>query len=298
MSKSTIFISCGQFTDAEKKLGMAIAKMVKTLTSCEPFYAQDVQDLNGLDTNILEALRGCVGFITVMHARGAIKRPDGPPINRASVWIEQEIAIATYIRRVEKRALPIIAFKHESVGLEGIRSLLQLNPIDFVDETDVLAALPALLGNWKTLQPSGIDLMLQSVKSQPAQGHVIRNLEVILKNGTAERIPDYDCVLELPASLLKHWEGARNALEVKSADSSRRKFRMDEKQHGPLQPRDSRKLMTIAYCTRCADEAEALNPGLVASLVIGVTAWIGGREYEDRKTIVELAREAEKRGDT
>jgi hypothetical protein len=42
------------------------------------------------------------------------------------VWIEQEIAIATYIQRIEKRTLPIIAFKHESVGRERIRDLLHL----------------------------------------------------------------------------------------------------------------------------------------------------------------------------
>jgi hypothetical protein len=295
MSKPTIFISCGQFTEAETNLGTTIAKMVKNLTTCEPFFAQEVQDLNGLDTNILEALRKCVGFITVMHPRGMIKRPDGPAINRASVWIEQEIAIATYICRVEKRVLPIIAFKHESVGLEGIRSLLQLNPIDFADETDVLAALPALLGKWKTLQPSGIEIVLQSVRSQPADGHIIRNLEVVLKNDTAERIAGYDCVLELPAALLKHW-GAIYALEVQGDDASRRRFRMDEKQFGPLQPRQSRKLMVIEYCTQCADEAGGHTPGLVASSVISAKAWIGGREYQNQKTIVELAKDAEKRG--
>src|SRR5208282_5787967 len=97
--RKTIFISCGQYTDSEKRLGKQIAEMVRAITDLEPFFAEEVQDLNGLDTNILHALRNCVAFITVMHPRGEIRRPDGSTLFRASVWIEQEIAIATYIQR-------------------------------------------------------------------------------------------------------------------------------------------------------------------------------------------------------
>lgn len=153
--KPFIFVSCGQFTDAEKSLGKSIVKMVKAITGLDAFFAEEVQDLNGLDTNILGALRDCAGFITVMHPRGKIVRPDSSTHIRASVWIEQEIAIGTYIQRVEKRPLPVIAFIHESVGREGIRDLLHLNPISFRDETEILAALPELLTSWKTLTAPG-----------------------------------------------------------------------------------------------------------------------------------------------
>jgi len=90
--RGTIFISCGQSTMAEKTLGKQIVEMVRAHTSLEPFFAEGVQDLNGLDSNILEALHGCVAFITVLHPRGEIRRPDGSVLVRASVWIEQEIA--------------------------------------------------------------------------------------------------------------------------------------------------------------------------------------------------------------
>src|SRR5215469_8796839 len=135
MIRKTIFISCGQFTDAERRLGRQIAQMVRAQTDLEPFFADEVQDLNGLDANIINALRNCVAFITVLHPRGEIKRPDGSTLVRGSVWIEQEIAIATYIQRVEDRQLTIIAFKHKSVGREGIRDLLHLNPIEFANES-------------------------------------------------------------------------------------------------------------------------------------------------------------------
>jgi hypothetical protein len=121
-----IFVSCGQVTQKEKQLGAAIVKIVKEVTGLEAFFAEEVQDLEGLDASILSALRSCVGLITVLHPRGEITKPDGTKHVRASVWIEQEIAIATYIQRVEKRALPVVAFIHSSVGREGLRDLLHL----------------------------------------------------------------------------------------------------------------------------------------------------------------------------
>jgi hypothetical protein len=57
----TIFISCGQYTDAEKRLGKQISEMVRTLTDCVPFFAEEVQDLNGLDANILSAPMTALG---------------------------------------------------------------------------------------------------------------------------------------------------------------------------------------------------------------------------------------------
>jgi hypothetical protein len=97
-------------------------KRVSDLTPCVPFFAEDVQDLNGLDANILAALQRCVGFIAVLHPRGEIGLPDGGSITRASIWIEQEIAIATYIKRVEKSELPIIAFSIRPLDLKAFAS--------------------------------------------------------------------------------------------------------------------------------------------------------------------------------
>ena len=68
MIRKTIFISCGQFTDAERRLGKRIAEMVRELTDLEPFFAEEVQDLNGLDANILNGLHDCAAFITVFTA--------------------------------------------------------------------------------------------------------------------------------------------------------------------------------------------------------------------------------------
>jgi hypothetical protein len=155
-TKKIVFISCGQYTEDERRLGKTIARIVSEF-GFQPFFAEEVQDLNGLDANILRALHDCAAFITVLHARGGIETPDGKKITRASVWIEQEIAIAAYIKRVENRELPVIAFKHADVSLEGIRQLLQLNPINFKTENDVIAELPQRLSGLGNLS-SGREL--------------------------------------------------------------------------------------------------------------------------------------------
>lgn len=291
----TIFISCGQYTPAEKQLGKQISEMVRTLTDCVPFFAEEVQDLNGLDTNILNALHDCVGFITVLHPRGEIRRPNGSVV-RASVWIEQEIAIATYIQRVEKRTLPIIAFKHKSVGREGLRDLLHLNPFEFSDETEILVELPKRLVAWRSLIPSGIELQLSSKVAGRQEGHDISRLEITLANGTNRLIEKYEFEIRIPASILKHWS-ATYPTEVHRNIPGLRCFRFDQNGRGALRPHDRlQHPITFDYCETCArpeHENPLIGATLVSEMVVGAKAWVEGNEYFAEKTIKQLAIERE-----
>ena len=45
MSGPFIFVSCGQYTEAEKSLDTAIVKLGKSVTGLDAFFAEDVQDL-------------------------------------------------------------------------------------------------------------------------------------------------------------------------------------------------------------------------------------------------------------
>ncbi len=130
----------------------------------------------------------CNAFITVLHDRGTVARPSGPAITRASVWIEQEIAIAAYIQHVERREIPIIVCKHRSVGIEGLRSLL-LNAIPFTHESAILDALP------KKTPP-------ESEVKDVRDGHTIRFLRVMLFNDTDHRIAEFTCRFSVPAEFL------------------------------------------------------------------------------------------------
>lgn len=287
MNKPFIFVSCGQFTEAEKRLGRQIVSLVKTVTGLDAFFAEEVQDLNGLDSNILGALRDCAGFITVLHPRGQITRPDGSRHVRASVWIEQEIAIATYIQRVEKRALPVMAFIHESVGREGIRELLHLNPEPFADESDVLTALAGRLSNWKSLPVSGVHVQLKSLRADLQQGHPISRLEAVLVNDSNRSITKLNGLLRVPAGILNHWS-ASYPLEVKCEEVHQRCFRFTEQDFGAVAPHDTRPLIHLAYCPKCA-----LTPGepgaSVGGAKISLKVWIEGREYAAEDTIAGLA---------
>jgi hypothetical protein len=288
VAHKTIFISCGQWSEPEKKLGKEIAAMVKSLTDCTPFFAEEVQDLNGLDSNILNALGECVGFITVLHPRGTINGPDGKVTVRASLWIEQEIAIATYIHRIEERPLPIIAFKHKSVSLEGIRTLLHLNPTEFVDEREVLTALPERLKAWKSLEATGIELQVATGVVSKERGHEIRRLEVFVKNDTNKRLDSFDYEIILPASVLKHWD-TRYPSEVQSDISRLRQFRFNQTNNGPIAPHTRVRLTGFDYCMQCAFEDYAELEALKFEPLVIARLWVNGSQYEVVKTSRQLA---------
>jgi hypothetical protein len=290
MSKSFIFISCGQFTPAEKALGKAIVQMVKDVTGLRAFFAEEVQDLNGLDYNILAALRDCTALITVMHPRGTIIRPGGSQQVRASVWIEQEIAIATYIQRLEKRALPIIAFKHKAVGREGIRDLLHLNPIEFEDESEVLAQLPARLLPWRNLPQTGTRVEIKTTKSGLREGHWIRTLSITLINENSRRLNDIECDVWLPMGLLSHWSSSYMA-ETRCNRPGYRCF------HFPIDgnslsaaPNNLSNPITIDYCVDCGQEYSGV---MIADAAVEVTFYTDEHSYTATKTVKELCQESE-----
>src|ERR1700687_6060158 len=89
-----IFVSCGQVTEEEKALGKQVCDLVRELTPHEPSFAENEKSLEALTKNILASLDEAVGLIAIMHPRGVVTFPDKHQEIRASVWIEQEIAIA------------------------------------------------------------------------------------------------------------------------------------------------------------------------------------------------------------
>lgn len=293
--QATVFISCGQFTQAEKQLGRQIAEMVSTVAGLEPFFAEDVQDLNGLDANILEALRDCAGFIVVLHPRGTIARPSGGTVTRASVWIEQEIAIATYVQRVEKRDLRIAAFKHKDVDREGLRELLHLNPITFTHESEVLVALAGQLAGWKSLKTGGINLDLSSESLRVQDQHPIRQLSLSLFNETNERINAYDFEIRIPEGLLKHWNSIYPTEIRPSPEPNYRCFRWSQEGRGPVRPHDRALLATFEYCTSCAVEHHLGLKAAVSEEKIRARLWANGREYQIERSLREIAMEREAR---
>ncbi len=130
-SDPIVFVSCGQYTDEEKALGRALVELInEKLSPCKGYFADNQNSLEGLSRNILGALNRCVGFVAVMHKRGTVTTPSGSRI-RASVWIEQELAIAAFITQALGRRIAVVAYTEKGIRREGVREQLHLNPVDF-----------------------------------------------------------------------------------------------------------------------------------------------------------------------
>ncbi len=71
------------------------------------FFAQDVHSAGDLNSEIFRALQTCDAFLGILQKRGLVEYADFAPIERASVWIQQEIAIFSYRMFLEQRSLPI-----------------------------------------------------------------------------------------------------------------------------------------------------------------------------------------------
>ncbi len=153
-SKPVIFISCGQCTREEKQLGQSIRDLIHELRpDLEPYFAETQSSVHGLSQHILNALYKSAGFICVMHHRGDVSSKEkAHHITRGSVWIEQEIAVVSFMEHILKRSIPILFYKEADVGLEGIRSVLLLNPqVEFNSNEEILNDLRMKLPNFPAI---------------------------------------------------------------------------------------------------------------------------------------------------
>ncbi len=155
-----IFISCGQFTAEERKLGNDVCDLVSELTPHRPYFADRQASFEGVTQNILKSLDDAVALIAIMHDRGRVVfsgKPDKGELAgkrdriRASVWIEQEIAIATYITQILARPMHVKAYFEKGVCLEGLREKIQLNAEPFETNAEVLTRLRIFLPSWKDI---------------------------------------------------------------------------------------------------------------------------------------------------
>jgi hypothetical protein len=147
--KELVFISCGQATQEEKKLGSDVFQLVSELTPYLPYFAENQASLEGLTQNILGNLNKAVGFIAIMHPRGMVKLHDGKEAVRGSVWIEQELAIAAFIEQILNRKIRVAAYIHEDIRREGMRDQLLLSPVRFSTDSEVLDHLRNVLPDWR-----------------------------------------------------------------------------------------------------------------------------------------------------
>ncbi len=248
-NRDIVFISCGQQTEREKQLGEQIQALVRELTPFEPYYAEYQSSLEGLTKNIFAAIHRCVGFIAVMHHRGRIGPPDS--LVRASVWIEQEIAIAAFVRAVLGKNIEVAAFTEQGVVLEGVRKQLLLNPKEFTENEEVVANLRLILPAWQTpeaVQPAErLDLALEYEKKNITQKCHDYQLVVLLTNRGNQPVDDWHVDVEFPTDILEHPEKNQHFVGTRST-GTHSFFRVKQFDHGTkIFPGDTLRAITIQY---------------------------------------------------
>jgi hypothetical protein len=242
MGKPQIFVSCGQRTSEEKQLASEICKAIQDHGAFDFFFAEYQHSLHGLNENILDALAKTTGFVTVLHGRGNVSYDgqDSTALIRASVWVEQEIAIAAFIQRTAQKRLLTAAYIQDGVGREGIRELLHLNPSLFKANDEVIADLKSRLSTWQVPDTNSssedeygkLDLR-HTPRYEAPVGRVVR-LEPSLTN-KGPRAKEYACTLDVPSQLLS-WNTSSYYVEAQGAKAGYRRFRVTEsfKQNLPI----------------------------------------------------------------
>lgn len=148
--RKSVFVSCGQFSEEERTLGKRVSELVGECTPFVGYFAENQTTLETLTENVLRRLYESVGLIVIMHHRGKVETPTRT-LTRGSVWIEQEVAVATLMQQILKRPLHVAFFVQRGIAIEGIRQQLLFNPtMEFVSGEEVIARLGEILPAWTT----------------------------------------------------------------------------------------------------------------------------------------------------
>jgi hypothetical protein len=206
--KPLVFVSCGQHSDSEKQLGKNICSLLEEVRpDVTPYFAEYQSTAEGLSNQILKALHRAACVICVMHPRGVIEAPDGRTVTRGSVWVEQEVAITAFMNHVLDRSIPLLFYKRAGVSIEGIRSVLLLNPrVEFTDESEVLQDLRSILPTVTFIPFASYDvvplLTYRRIAQRSDGNRHTYELTADVKNVGTERVTDFEIRVFFPRAFL------------------------------------------------------------------------------------------------
>jgi len=247
-----IFISCGQYTDAERKLGKALADLVLAETGCFGYFAESQTSLDGLTSHIFGALNKAVAFVFVLHRRGKVQTLNDDVI-RASVWIEQEIAIAAFLNQTRKEPIQVFAYVQDGVHLEGVRQFVILNAVKFTSESEVLEHFRKVIGGFSNSprraeeNPLEVKVGYKSLYPRDASSHRYE-LKVVIKNTGSSALSDYWVEMAFPRLALS--SAGVNMTEIGARATHTHRFFRVQRQSlglGPLYPGDEHDAFPIEY---------------------------------------------------
>ena len=247
-----VFVSCGQYSESERRLGTAIAQLIEEQTPCRAYFADNQSSLDGLSRHIFGALDRCIGLIAVMHPRGQVETLHGTH-TRGSVWIEQEVAIAAFLNQAQGRQIDVAVYIHRDIKREGVREQLMLNPKDFLTDEEILSSLREDIGHGKFSEPEAVTTvnltasMTPRMVSHDSNQHQY-NLLVELKNQGTTQIDNYWVELHFPKVVLPSPPTTIVGELTDRASSTHRLFRKTNRDLRPiLYPGDSTAAMQLPY---------------------------------------------------
>ena len=138
MRRARVFISCGQKTEKEVSIGLAVRDYFKKVRGFETYFAQRVHDPEGLTENIFRHLKSSEYYVFIDFCRESVEAHS----RRGSLFVNQELAIATFLQ------LPGIGFYEKGRKREGIENYHLYNAYEFEDGTQILRVLEANTGHW------------------------------------------------------------------------------------------------------------------------------------------------------
>lgn len=141
-----------------------------------------------------------------MHRRGNIETLEKRTVTRGSVWVEQEIAVAAFMSHVLGRSIPTFFYKELGISLEGIRSVLLMNPrVEFNENSQVLEDLERALsaGAFSPLSEYDIaPLITYRVKNRGGGEEHTYEMTADVKNIGSQRITDFLMHVFFPRAFL------------------------------------------------------------------------------------------------
>jgi hypothetical protein len=249
--KALVFISCGQFTDEERRLGKDVCELVNGTPGLQAYFAENQSTVKGVAEHILGALDRAAGFIAIMHHRGEVTTPSGMH-TRASVWIEQEIAIVSFLQATRKTEIPITAYAQQGIYREGLRDKIMLNPTPFTTADEVLADLRKLLPTWNPKAPRSdkprvhVDIEYEYDHRSNGDLHTYHT-KITMRNDGAKAIRNHVAELRFPRQFVMPNVTYQNEVKDHPRKDPNRLFREEEKDGKALLPDDARRILNVTY---------------------------------------------------
>lgn len=199
--KKLIFVACGQKEEKEINLGKKIEELINKEEDFEAFLAESAHDLNSLTSSIFKNLNICSGFIAILHSRGKKENKE----LLTSLWINQEIAIASFIRHIEGKEIPVIIFKEKGIEEEGILKYIHANPIPFEKDEEVLSQIDKWLSPSKFMLIRRTDVKIEQYSTikllESSQSRHVYRLTLTVKNVGIRTVKGITFDLEFPGDI-------------------------------------------------------------------------------------------------